>query len=236
LPDYSLVNKIVVVAPGASPRVIGDRISAITDDVQWTYTLVSWTSAGIAFVRTPQGMCGCGGFELQMQSGYSAIIDPVSLGETTVTASTSCPLSDLGPALESVCFEQNSNTGATDEIRLATAGTTTHTYTLSGKNVAGDALFSDDGTQLAYVTIPVADDQCGGAWTPTLRVMDLATGNTVSRAMGDFVPSAWSGGVILGSMTSDSGYDSWLLAVNPVTLSVTRLTPNGYDAGIVGVM
>ena len=69
-----------------------------------------------------------------------------------MTASTSCPLSDIGPALESVCFD---GTSATDAIRISSGGSVIHSYALSGKNFAGDAMFSDDGTQLAYVTIPV---------------------------------------------------------------------------------
>jgi hypothetical protein len=181
-------------------------------------------------------MCGCGGFELQMQSAYSAIIDPVSGGETTVTASSSCPLSDLGPALESVCFEQN-NSGATDEIRIATAGTVTHTYTLSGKNSAGDALFSDTGSQLAYMTIPTGDSACDGdPVTATLRVMNLATGSTVNRYMGDFVASAWAGGLIYGTVTNDTTGASYLVSVNPATLAVTQLSPSGDTAGVVGVI
>lgn len=233
LKDGSLVNKITVVDPGVPARVIGDRVSAATDDWQWSYYMVSWTDAGIAFARVPVGGCGCGTFDMQMQSAYSAILDPVSLGETTVTASTSCPLSDIGPALESVCFD---GTSATDAIRISSAGKVIHNYPLSGKNFAGDAMFSDDGSQLAYITIPVADDQCGGSITTTLRVMDMVTGTAVSRAMGDFVPSAWSGGVIFGSITSADGASSWLVGVNPSTMAVSRLSPNGSDVGIIGVM
>jgi hypothetical protein len=194
---------------------------------------VSWTASGIAFARVPQGGCGCGAFDMQMQSAYSAVVDPVSDGETTVTSTTSCPLSDLGPALESVCF---AGTNATDAIRIASAGVVTHTYALSGKNFAGDALFSADSSQLAYVTIPTADDTCGGTITTTLRVMNIATGSTVNRAMGDFVPSAWAGGLIYGTITSANGNSSWLVGVDPSTLAVTRLTPNGDWAGIVGIM
>ncbi len=236
----SFVNKITVMRAGSPAKVIGDVVGSANDAYSqysggWSYSLESWTSAGIGFVRQPVGMCGCGGFELQMQSAYSAIIDPVSGGETTVTASSSCPLSDLGPALESVCFEQN-NSGATDEIRIATAGTVTHTYTLSGKNAAGDAMFNDDGGQLAYVTIPVADDQCGEAITGTLRVMDLATGHTISRAMGDFAPAAWAGGLIYGTVTNDTTGAAFAVSVNPSTLAVTQLTPSGDTAGVIGVI
>ena len=65
---------------------------------------------------------------------------------------------------------------ATDAIRIASDGTVVHTYALSGKNVAGDALFSADGSQLAYVTIPVAERPCGATINATLRVMNIATG------------------------------------------------------------
>jgi len=73
---------------------------------------------------------------LKPQRALAAVVDPVSDGETTVTADTSCPLSDIGPALESVCF---AGTDATDAIRIASAGKVIHTYALSGKNAAGDA-------------------------------------------------------------------------------------------------
>jgi hypothetical protein len=238
LSNGNLVNHIVVVHPGAAPQVISDKgaptqAEVNADGYNWDYYLVGWTAPGIAFARVPQGGCGCGAFDMQMQSAYSAVVDPVSDGETTVTSTTSCPLSDLGPALESVCF---AGTNATDAIRIASAGVVTHTYDLSGKNFAGDALFSADSSQLAYVTIPTADDTCGGTITTTLRVMNIATGSTVNRAMGDFVPSAWAGGLIYGTVTSANGNSSWLVGVDPTTLAVTRLTPNGDWAGIVGIM
>jgi hypothetical protein len=219
--------------------VIGVRVATAADPWSgqsgWDYYLVSWTDAGIAFARVPTGGCGCGSFDMQMQSAYSAVIDPVSLGETTVTASTSCPLSDIGPNLEAVCFD---GPYETDAIRFSSNGTVIHNYALSGKNFAGDALFSDDASRLAYITIPVTEDQCqgGGAITATLRVMNIATGSVVSRAMGDFVPSAWAGGVIFGSVTSTSGASSWLVGVNPNTMSVTRLSPAGSDVRIIGIM
>jgi hypothetical protein len=237
--NYSIRNKIVVVHPGAPAKVIGDRVATAADPWSgqsgWDYYLVNWTDAGIAFARVPTGGCGCGSFDMQMQSAYSAIIDPVSLGETTVTASTSCPLSDIGPNLEAVCFD---GPYETDAIRFSSGGTVIHNYALSGKNFAGDALFSDDATRLAYITIPVTEDQCqgGGPITATLRLMNIATGSVVSRAMGDFVPSAWAGGVIFGSVTSTSGASSWLVGVNPNTMSVTRLSPAGSDVRIIGIM
>jgi hypothetical protein len=239
LSNGNLVNHIDVVHPGEAPQVITDKgaptqAEVNADGYNWDYYLVSWTASGIAFARVPQGGCGCGAFDMQMQSAYSAIVDPVSDGETTVTSTSSCPLSDLGPALESVCF---AGANATDAIQIASAGIVTHTYTLSGKNFAGDALFSADGSQLAYITLPVADMQeCGQAMTSTLRVMNLATGTTVDRYLGDFVPSTWAGGLIYGTVTNADSTASWLVGVNPTTLAVTRLTPNGDWAGIIGVI
>jgi hypothetical protein len=233
------VNKIIVMHPDSVAKAIVDTVATPNDAYGensggWSYSLVNWTNAGIAFVRSPEGMCGCGSFELQMQSAYSAIIDPISGGETTVTASTSCPLSDLGPALESVCF---AGTNATDAIRIAKAGVVTRTYALSGKNTAGDALFSADGSQLAYVTIPADDIACNGdPFTATLRVMNLATGATVNRYMGDFNPSAWAGGLIYGTITNDTTGDAYVVSVNPATLAITQLTPSGDTAGVIGVM
>jgi hypothetical protein len=52
--------------------------------------------------------------------------------------------------------------------------------------------------------------------------------------MGDFIPSAWTGGVIFGSMSS--GATSWLVGVNPSTLSVSRLSPDASNVGIVGTI
>jgi hypothetical protein len=237
LPKYATRNEITVVRSGVPAKVIADRVSDPNnpnDAIPWSwdYYLVSWTDPGIAFARVPIGGCGCGSFDMQMQSAYSAIIDPVSEGVTTVTADTSCPLSDIGPAMESVCFAGDNGTTA---IRIASDGTVVHTYLLSGKNLAGDALFSADASQLAYLTIPVAEDTCGATVNATLRIMNIASGTTVGRALGDFTPSAWSpGGLIYGSVTN--GTDTWLVAVNPATLSVTRLTPSGASGGIVGIM
>ncbi len=239
LANGDLINHIVVVHPGAAPQVIADKGAPTQAEVNadgygWDYYLVSWTASGIAFARVDTGGCGCGAFDMQMQSAYSAVVDPVSDGETTVTSTSSCPLSDLGPALESVCF---AGANATTSIQIATAGTVTHTYSLSGKNFAGDALFSSDGSHLAYITLPVSDMQeCGQTMTGTLRVMNLATGATVDRYMGAFVPSAWAGGLIYGTVNNADDTASWLVGVDPTTLAVTQLTPAGDSARIIGIV
>ena len=72
--------------------------------------------------------------------------------------------------------------------------------------------------------------------TGTLRVMNLATGATVDRYMGAFVPSAWAGGLIYGTVNNADDTASWLVGVDPTTLAVTQLTPAGNSARIIGIV
>ena len=95
------LNRIVVVHPGGSTTAIADRfnnpnVPSANAPAAWDYYLISWTSSGIAFARVPTGGCGCGSFDMQMQSAYSATINPVSEVVTPLTASGSCPLSAVG--------------------------------------------------------------------------------------------------------------------------------------------
>ena len=96
LANGDLINHIVVVHPGAAPQVIADKGAPTQAEVNadgygWDYYLVSWTASGIAFARVDTGGCGCGAFDMQMQSAYSAVVDPVSDGETTVTVDVLVP-------------------------------------------------------------------------------------------------------------------------------------------------
>ncbi len=231
-------NRIVVVGPGSAPKVIADRISDPnhpTSDAPpdgWDYYLISWTAPGIAFARVPTGGCGCGSFDMQMQSANSAIINPASEAVTVLTNDGTCPLSTVTSSLESVCF---AGTDATDAIRIASRGTVTHNFKLSGGNVAGNAVFASTGSELAYETIPVSQDTCGATLTPTLRILNLSTGNAVARNAGDFSPMAWpAGGAIVGEMTS--GSETWVATVDPATFASTRLTPLTAGAQFVGIM
>jgi hypothetical protein len=234
-PSGSITNRIVVVRPGSGPAIVANRVSEPnhpTPDAPpgWTYYLIGWTAPGIAFARVPSGGCGCGSFDMQMQSAYSAIINPSSGTVTTLTADAACPLSTVGSGLETVCFAAGPT--ATDAIRIASGGTTIHTYSLSGATLAGDAVFAPGGNALAYVTIPVSENTCGATLTPTLRVLNIATGSAVARNLGDFTPGAWAaGGPIYGGLTI--GSTTWLAAVDPATFAVRRLTPG---AALVGIM
>ncbi|MFI5287570.1 MAG: hypothetical protein ACHQ4F_14800 [Candidatus Dormibacteria bacterium] len=234
-----ITNRIVVVRQGAAPVTIADRI----DDPNhppadapsaWQYYLITWNSSGIAFARVPVGGCGCGSFDMQMQSAFSASINPVTGVVTTLTASASCPLSAVGTGMETACF---AGTTTTTSLRVSIAGVLRHSFTMSGTTVAGDAVFSPAGTELAYVTIPAAEDTCGATWNATLRVLNLATGAAVSRTLGEFTPAVWgSDGLLYGSIASNSGSDASLVAVNPATLAVAWLTPAITGQQFIGIM
>jgi hypothetical protein len=238
--DGTSLNRIVVVRPGAAAEVIADRVSdpnhptADAPDM-WDYYLLSWTTPGIAFARVPTGGCGCGSFDMQMQSANSGIINPSNAVVTTLTADDLCPLSQVGPGTETVCFGNAASTAGNTSIRIGSDGVVTHTYTLSGTSLGGDATFAQNGSALAYITIPVSEDTCGATLTPTLRVLDLASGTAVSHNVGDFTPQAWGqNGLIYGGMTD--GSVNWLVAVNPATFAVTRLTASFSGADFVGIM
>ena len=234
------VNKITVVHPGQAPEVIGDRVSDPnhpTSDApdSWDYYLISWTAPGIAFARVPTGGCGCGSFDMQMQSAFSAVINPDSEMVTTLTADGACPLSNVGPGLGDVCFATNAK-GGTDAIRTVMGGVT-RTDPMSGANVAGNAVFSSTGSAVAYETIPISQDSCGAALTPTLHVLTVVTGAAIAATIGDFTPGAWApGGAIYGQLESNSYANGWVVAVNPATFAVTRLTADVPGVALVGIM
>jgi hypothetical protein len=238
--DGVAVNKIVVVHPGKAPEVVADRVSdpnhPTSDAPQsWDYYLINWTAPGITFARVPTGGCGCGSFDMQMQSAFSATINPATKTVRTLTADTACPLSNVGSGLEAVCFASNT-TGGTDAIRIVTGGVT-HTYPMSGANVAGNAVFSPTAGTVAYETIPISQDTCGATLTPTLHVLTVANGAAISANVGDFTPAAWApGGSIYGQLESHDWSNNWVVAVNPATFAVTRLTADVPGVALVGII
>ena len=236
-----MTNRIVVVHPGGSATTIADRFDNPNQTqsdapASWEYYLISWTSSGIAFARVPTGGCGCGSFDMQMQSAYSATINPVTEVVTPLTDSASCPLSAVGPGMETACFLAGTS-GTTTSLRITSGGVVRHSFAMSGANVGGDAVFSPAGTELAYVTIPAAEDTCGATWNATLRVLNLATGAAVTRTLGEFSPAAWgTDGLLYGSISTQSGSVASLVAVNPSTLAVTQISPAIAGQQFVGVM
>ena len=172
---------------------------------------------------------------MQMQSAYSAVINPNSETVTTLTADDSCPLSNVGPGLSDVCFETNTS-GGTDAIRIL-MGALSRTYPMSGANVAGNAVFSSTGSAVAYETIPLSEDSCGVTLTPTLHVLSVVTGSAIAANIGDFTPKAWApGGAIYGQLETDDWSNGWVVAVNPTTLATTKLTPDVQGVELVGIM
>ncbi len=239
LSNGTALNRIVVVRPGTAAAVVADRISDPnhpTADApeSWDYYLIGWTADGIAFARVLTGGCGCGSFDMQMQSADSGIINASTDVVTALTDDTTCPLSTVGPGAETACFD-TATSGATAGIRIGSQGVVTHSYSLSGTSVAGDAVFAPSGSALAYITIPLSQDTCGATVTPTLRILNLASGSAVDRNLGDFSPSVWaSNGLIYGLMAS--GSNNWVAAVNPTTLSVTRLSPSLPGTAFIGIV
>jgi hypothetical protein len=233
------LNRIFVVRPGTAAVLIADRVSDPnhpTADApeSWDYYLIGWTADGIAFARVLTGGCGCGSFDMQMQSADSGIINPSTDAVTALTDDNACPLSNVGPGAETVCFD-SATSGATVAIHTASQGVLTHNYSLSGTSVAGDAVFAPSGSELAYITIPLSQDTCGATVTPTLRILNLASGSAVDRNVGDFAPAVWgSDGLIYGLMAS--GTNTWVAAVNPSTLSVTRLSASSTDTAFIGIV
>jgi hypothetical protein len=239
LANGSVLNRIIVVRPGQAPQVIADRVSDPNHPTsgapeEWDYYLISWTAPGIAFARVPSGGCGCGSFDMQMQSAFSGLINPSSMSVTTLTADNACPLSNVGPGAQSICFADSTTTGATTAVRIA-AGALTHSYSLSGANVAGNAVFASTGSAVAYETIPVSQDTCDAPLTPTLHVLTVANGAARAANVGNFTPAAWApGGAIYGQL--QSGPAAWVAAVDPGSLAVTRLTPNIPGVAFIGLV
>jgi len=135
------------------------------------------------------------------------------------------PLSAVGPGMETACF-LSGTTGTTTSLRITSGGVLRHNLAMSGANVGGDAVFSPAGTELAYVTIPAAEDTCGATWNATLRVLNLATGAAVTRTLGEFSPAVWGAdGLLYGSIANNSDSLVSVVAVNPATLAVTQISP-----------
>jgi hypothetical protein len=234
-----ITNRIVVVRPGAAPVTIADRVSnpaapQPADAPQgWDYYLISWNASGIAFARVPSVGCGCGSFDMQMQSQYSAFINPTTEVVTELTSDAGCPLSAVGPGMATACF---SGTSGTTGLRVSSGGVVRHQYTMSGANTAGDAVFSPAGDSIAYITIPNAETDCGATWNATLHVINLASGSVASRTLGaEFTPAVWAAnGLVYGTMSN--GTTSWLVAINPATFAVTRLTVATGSDQFVGIV
>src|SRR3984893_2581349 len=237
-PDASNVihNRIVVQQFGAAAQVIADRTSdpahpAADAPTSWTYVLLSWTRQGILFIRDAYGGCGCALFDMEMQAAYTALIDPVSSGTTELTADGTCPLSGIGPYQASACFHG----GVTvDELRIATAGTVTARYSMSARNVAGDAKFSPDGSALAYVTVPSASDYCGGDYQTTLHVLSLRDGSVRALTLHNFDAKAWPASNRLYGV--ERGTSAWsLVGIDPGTLAVRTVWSGIADSHLVGL-
>ncbi|MBV9099987.1 MAG: hypothetical protein JOZ46_05680 [Candidatus Dormibacteraeota bacterium] len=218
--SMTLENSIVVQRFGGTARTIARRSSdpghPSSDAPQmWTYMLLSWTNQGILFTRDAYGGCGCAPFDMEMQAGNAALIDPVSGGTTDITNDATCPLSGLGPSQTTACFHGGANA---DALRLARGGQVSATFAMSGQNAAGGAVFSPDAARLAYVTEhETSSDGCGGTWASTLHILSLDGSGTSAAAIDHFSTLRWTTAGLYGSI---DGADAWsLVGVDPASMS-----------------
>lgn len=198
--DGRIDNRLWRASAGAGSTLIAERVSdpaAPTANApsSWQYAVKSWTESGVLVVREPTGGCGCGAFDMEMMSGNSALVDPLTGVAHTLGVDSSCPLSNSGPGGLAVCFHAAAvaaadGTTGDDELRLL-RGTTVQAYRLSGTTIGGDARIDASGATLAYATAPGGSDCGDWQMNTTLRVLDLATGD--ARAVGPrgLQPSAW---------------------------------------------
>ncbi len=141
LSNGTALNRIVVVRPGTAAAVVADRVSdpnhPTADAPPELGLLPHRLDCRRHCIRTrATGGCGCGSFDMQMQSADSGIINASTGVVTALTDDASCPLSTVGPGAETACFD-TATSGATAGIRIASRGVVTHSYSLSGTSVAG---------------------------------------------------------------------------------------------------
>ena len=238
LADGGMHNRIVVVHVGGSTQVIADRVSdpnhpACDAPQLWQYYLIRWTGQGILFARTPAGGCGCGPFDMEMQSESAALIDPATLAVTALPASGSCPLSAFASSGFTTCFERDETGSGATEVRVMNGPNTVSSLGLSGKNAAGNAQFSPDGSQLAYLTVD-ASSGCGSEAPYSLHVLDLHTSAVRATTLGQATLSDWaSTGALLATVASSTS--TAVVSIDPVTLARTALWTGPSGSWIVGL-
>jgi len=206
----------------------------------WVYGLGTWTDQGIVLIQEPQGGCGCGlPFDMQMQSADTTLLDPATGTASPLTADAGCPLSGVGPGAIAACFEAGSS-GGDDALDLLASGTVTTSYSLSGQNLGGDAVFSPDGSMLAYATVPDSAGGCGTGpdWQSltTLRILDLRSGSVVAAPESGLAPAAWtSSGTLYGTETDASAAVS-VVSIDPTEGAATVIWTGAPGAVLLGVL
>ncbi|MGA8015149.1 MAG: hypothetical protein WCB85_04445 [Candidatus Dormiibacterota bacterium] len=241
--DTQTVNSIYLAQIGGSPSLAAQRVwdssnpSADAPAGGWMYGLISWTSQGIVLRREATGGCGCGAFDMEMLAGYSALFDPSTGTTTDLTADDSCPLSGVGPGAVAACFDESASDPGDGAIEVLDGGKVSTHFSLSGQSLGADAVFSPDGSTLAYATLPAADDQCGSDWQSltTLRILGLRSGTEVSGAGAGLQPVAWTAtGVLYATETGNKGAVS-VVSVDRASGAATPLWAGASGARLIGV-
>jgi hypothetical protein len=237
------VNIIWVQDIGGPASVVAQRVadpstpSADAPAGGWMYGLIDWTSQGILLRREATGGCGCGPFDMEMLAGYSALFDPSSGATTDLTADDSCPLSGLGPAAVAACFHAASGGGGDDGLEILDGGNLASDLSLSGQNLAADAVFSPDGGTLAYATVPYAAADCGTDWRAqtTAHILDLQSDTVVVAAASGVQPVVWTAaGTLYGTETTSQGALS-AVSIDSASGAVTVLWTGASGSRLIGV-
>lgn len=234
------VNSIYVESFGGTPRLLVQRLSDPSHPsndapASWDYYLMSWSKAGILIARAPQGGCGCGPFDMQMQSADSALIDASTGATTDITNDSACPLSGASADGVGACFATGGGSSGTTALHILRQGSVAQQFSLSGHNVAGNAVFAADDSAVAYLTIPLAGAQCGGTWASTLRFLELATGAATDASVNGLSTLRWSGtGAMFGVVHTAAA--STLVSIDPATLRTATLIDGPATMSLAGVI
>lgn len=233
-------NRIYAQRFGAGAHLVVDRVSDLSQPAadappSWAYYLINWTDNGILLARVPQGGCGCGPFDMQMQSSNTALINPFTAATTAVTDDAACPLSGLGAHAETACFAVSNQSGGATQLRVMHAGSVIQRFGMSGQSVAGDAVFAGDASSVAYLTVPLADASCGGTMASTLHVLTLASGTANATAITGLDLIDWlSSGAIYGQV--DAATAMTIVTVDPTTLHASTLWTGSTGSSLVGLI
>jgi hypothetical protein len=227
----TLDNRLYV-AQGGTARLLASRIAdgtrpALPDALQlWQYRTLSWTDQGVLIAREPQGGCGCGPFGMESVDWHTALVDPATGSTTPVNDSETCPLSGTGPGGLAACFHtvQHGESMTADQLRILHSGAVTARFDLSGANVGGAAVFSPDGSRIAYATVPQGADCASWQGQTTMRVLDIAGGAARALPTAGLQPLAWlRDGRIVAVQSAGRAGTTRVVLVDPGSGAVTPI-------------
>ena len=141
---------------------------------------------GIAFARVLTGGCGCGSFDMQMQSANSAIINPTTERRDRADGRRLLPTQQRRTRGRRRCASHTENTGATEggshRVQAASSRTTTACPATTSPATRCSLPM---GSELAYITIPLSQDTLRRDHHPDAphpQLVDRQRGRTATSA------------------------------------------------------